>query len=213
MLAATVTCQTGRQHNQRAVCAAEGAQQQGQPAAPVVLFGGSGLESTSAATANTRDEEFDYAFDNGARQVCCLCCIDSVLKWPSIPSVPCWKTYCQQDTTVQYAVHRTACTCSAAAHIHQLHTTVACQWSVPSKWWRHSCSAACHLLLVLCMGCITILSVLAAPGSSMALHSHCSFMVITIILIITGSCYHIPGNCRRVPHISVCSSLSQPPCI
>ncbi|KAL0036717.1 hypothetical protein WJX79_007272 [Trebouxia sp. C0005] len=47
---------------------AEGAQQQGQPAAPVVLFGGSGLESTSAATANTRDEEFDYAFDNGARQ-------------------------------------------------------------------------------------------------------------------------------------------------
>ncbi|KAL0052308.1 hypothetical protein WJX82_000024 [Trebouxia sp. C0006] len=44
------------------------AQDQAQPAVPVILFGGSGLGSTSAATANTQDEEFDYAFDNGARQ-------------------------------------------------------------------------------------------------------------------------------------------------
>ncbi|DBA86037.1 hypothetical protein WJX77_012319 [Trebouxia sp. C0004] len=47
---------------------AEGAQQQAQHAAPMILFGGSGLESTSAATANTTDEEFDYAFASGARQ-------------------------------------------------------------------------------------------------------------------------------------------------
>ncbi len=42
-----------------------------QPAAPVILFEGSGLQSTSAAAAHAHepDEEFDYSFDNGTRQV------------------------------------------------------------------------------------------------------------------------------------------------
>ena len=39
-------------------------------AAPVVLFQGAGLASTSAAaTSAQKDEEFDYAFENVSREV------------------------------------------------------------------------------------------------------------------------------------------------
>ncbi len=59
------------------------------------------------------------------------------------------------------------------AHAHQLHTTVASQWSVFSKWLCHSCCAVCHLLLALYMCCTTVLYVLAPPGTSMALPGNC----------------------------------------
>ena len=36
----------------------------------MILFEGAGLGSTSAAAANVPDEEFDYAFADGKRQVC-----------------------------------------------------------------------------------------------------------------------------------------------
>lgn len=87
----------------------------------MILFGGSGLESTSAATAKAQDEEFDYAFDNGVRQVCCLCCIHSILECSSIQSLPCCKTHCQQHTIFRYAVHQSA---QVPAHARLLHTTV-----------------------------------------------------------------------------------------
>ena len=42
-------------------------------AAPVVLFQGAGLASTTAAADSTKsDEEFDYVFENASREVCCL---------------------------------------------------------------------------------------------------------------------------------------------
>ena len=41
-----------------------------QEAAPVVLFQGAGLKSSSAAVVSPQtDEEFDYAFNHGSREV------------------------------------------------------------------------------------------------------------------------------------------------
>lgn len=41
-----------------------------QAAAPVILFQGAGLKSSSAAVVSAQeDEEFDYAFSHGSREV------------------------------------------------------------------------------------------------------------------------------------------------